>query len=110
MCFGLVDRLAAGWAIRRRGALARARSDLGRLAGLSTTAGREWTESTARRMDLAATASPRTGGGRIVEELLARGPSEVGLDGKARTLESAPVRSPDSVGAGRSDSGRMTLS
>ncbi len=79
----------------------------GALAGLSKTAGREWTEIHCKALDLGgdATSSDRAAAW-IVDELLARGPSEVGLDREGPvTLEVAAAREPSAIQGRRMDLG-----
>src|SRR5262249_3825782 len=65
----------------------------GALAGLSKTAAREWPRVDCKALDLGdGMPSPAQAARSIVEELLVRGPSEVGLDPEGRVqLELSPV-------------------
>ena len=69
------------------------------LAGLAKTAGHEWPEVDCKAVDLGGDdTSPERAAAWIVEELLVRGPSEVGLDREGPvTLEVAPRADPGLV-------------
>jgi acyl transferase domain-containing protein/NAD(P)-dependent dehydrogenase (short-subunit alcohol dehydrogenase family) len=68
----------------------------GALAGMAKTAGREWPEVNCKALDLdSAFESPADAAGLIVDELLTRGPAEVGLSRRGRAvveLEPLPGR------------------
>src|SRR5262249_17367898 len=68
----------------------------GALAGLSKTAGREWTGVNCKALDLGGDVqASESVASSIVAELLTRGPSEIGLDREGRVmLEVAPAREP----------------
>ncbi len=68
----------------------------GALAGLAKTAAKEWPRVHCKAVDLdVAMDSPESAAGRIVDELLMRGPAEVGLGAHGRvTLEMAQVPEP----------------
>jgi len=71
----------------------------GGLAGMVKTAGHEWPRVHCKAVDLdPAFDSPEQAAASIVEELLKRGPAEVGLTRRGRSaLELRPVSQPDAV-------------
>ncbi len=85
---GLGDGVAAGWIVRRQRACARKCSPAsGALAGIAKTAGQEWANVHCKAIDLDhAFDSPETAAGLIVDEMLRRGPAEVGLTQQGRTV------------------------
>ncbi len=70
----------------------------GALAGLAKTAGREWPAVHCKAIDLDAAFDVPEGAARlVVEELLKRGPDEVGLNRQGRTVIELESRTPPAV-------------